>query len=92
MTTQENSIESIEHMTKEQWLIRLMQGMTGDYGASKKFPMECYYNAYTGRFEKSDQRCRVYPINVNDLPIDSNYWIFDTKCMEVQPINLHNID
>lgn len=85
---------TMENITKEEWLIRLMQGMVGDYGNRERNirPCYCWYSSLKRGFrvrESIDDHPRA--LNINDLYATHDFWITDTRGIEVQPINLHNI-
>ena len=75
-------------ISKEAWVIRLMQGMIGDYGAGNRVA-ECYY--HKGQFfiiYADDDR---FYLNINDLCPSNNFWITNEKGVPAEPINIINI-
>jgi hypothetical protein len=77
------------HITKEAWIIRLMQGMVGDYGRSNR-RSQCYYGN-GGNFVRVDEKGDAYYLNINDLTPGIPFWIIDEKGVPNEPINIINI-
>ncbi|MCK5848503.1 MAG: hypothetical protein KAH01_04840 [Caldisericia bacterium] len=76
-------------ISKEEWLIRLMQGMVGDYGNNPENQSECYY--HNGAFiskhgnDTQAQSMDLYYVRTSD------FWITDTKGIPYEPLSIINI-
>jgi len=80
----------MELISKEEWIIRLMQGMVGDYGAHTDRNDECYYHG--GRFyidRESEQETRY--LDLNDCHPTSDFWITKEKGVPRNELNIINI-
>ena len=73
---------------KEAWVIRLMQGMVGDYG-NRNSKAECYYQDSQFRilYEYGDK----FYININDLCPSRDFWITNEKGVPNKPLSIINI-
>lgn len=80
---------TLEHLTKEEWLIRLMQGMVGNYGTGKR-DAQCFFS-YSNAMFMIRENNELRTLDVNYISPRATFWITDTKGIEVQPIQLHNI-
>jgi len=74
-------------ISKEAWVIRLMQGMIGDYGNPDN-SSECYY--HNGHFIHAYDDDRFY-LNLNDVNPVNNFWITDEKGIPSEPLSVINI-
>jgi len=75
-------------ISKEAWVIRLMQGMIGDYG-SQKTNAECYY--HNGKFYidyNSEQR---YFMDLNNVNPTADFWITNEKGIPLEELSILNI-
>ena len=80
----------IKYISREEWLIRLMQGMVGDYGNNPEKKSICYYG-HRGSFFRLDKNDDVhYPIDLQYFAT-SKFWITDTKGIPYEPLNIINI-
>ena len=73
----------LNNLTREEWLIRLMQGMVGTYGSNKD---TCYYD--NGKFVAVDSNDVRRLINL-DI-VHSTYSITNTKSIDIA-ISVPNI-
>ncbi len=75
-------------ISKEAWVIRLMQGMIGNYGNPDN-SSECYY--HKGRFiiDHNDEQ-RFY-LNLNDVNPALDFWITNKKGVPSEPLSIINI-
>ena len=80
-----------KYISREEWLIRLMQGMVGDYGSNKNAtPAQCYY--YNGTFMakyKDEEHSGV--LRLEYITTDK-FWITDTKGVPMEQLNIINIE
>lgn len=74
-------------MTKREWIIRLMQGMVGDYG-KKTLPSECWYN---GEAFKVRTYGETSDLDVNWVNPTHEFYIVDKKGIPMEEINVCNI-
>ena len=75
-------------ISKEAWVIRLMQGMIGNYG-NKNNHAECYY--HRGQFFIDHGAEQRFYLNINDVNPVNDFWITNEKGIPAEPINTINI-
>jgi len=82
--------KQLKFISKEEWIIRLMQGMVGNYGMNKSDNNQCYYDGLSFKRLCSKEG---YPeeLNINYLFQLTDFWITDTKGIPMEPITLSNI-
>lgn len=83
----ENSLPK-KTLTKKQWIIRLMQGMIGDYG-NRDMPCQCWYNGEAFKI-KTEHETR--DLDLNWVNPTHEFYIVDTKGIPEQDIDLCNMD
>jgi len=76
-------------ISKEEWVIRLMQGMIGDYGNSKTRPAECYY--YMGKFYIDYDSEQIHFMDLNNMHPASDFWITNEKGIPLEELSILNI-
>ena len=76
-------------ISKEEWIIRLMQGMVGNYG-NPNTDAECYY--HNGKFIIDYKMEQSFYLNLNDIRPDRDFWIRNKKGIPIEPVNIININ
>ena len=74
-------------MTKREWIIRLMQGMIGNYG-NKNVPCQCWYD---GEAFKIKDKHETRDLDLNWVNPTHKFYIVDEKGVPMEKINVTNI-
>jgi len=74
-------------MTKREWIIRLMQGMIGDYG-NRNVPCQCWYNGEAFMIKNQHE---TRDLDLNWVNPTHEFYIVDEKGIPMEEINITNI-
>ncbi len=80
--------KQLKFISKEEWIIRLMQGMVGNYGVNKSDNKQCYYDGMRFKIIYGEKHVSL---NINYLLPSTDFWITDTKGIPMEPVTLSNI-